>query len=492
MKGLSTLRVRFAVWVGALLLGALAAFGAYVYFNMARSLAAAVDDSLRLSATQALATLNVENGQINFSDSIPEGTAPADLVERGLTIRILSSSGKGLQAFGPYGSAPVEAGSLSAAAAGRPTFWTYMDSGEGDRVRMYTVPILEDSRLVGVLQVAQSLGNVQDTLDRLLTTLLLMIPLVVGLAGWGGYFLAARALAPIDTITRTARRISAEDLSERIQLPATNDEVGRLAATFDAMLARLDESFRRERQFTADASHELRTPLAAMQTILSVIRQERRTPEDYEQALDDLAGEADRLRALTENLLSLARSDVAPATPRGQVDLSALLQDVSDSLRPLAEAKGLTLECTVADGLRMTGDSDGLIRLFVNLLDNAIQFTEHGRVTVSARPHENDTLDVSIADTGCGIAPEHLAHVFDRFFRVDRSRASRGAGLGLAIAMGIARAHGGTIRVSSEVGVGSTFAVLLNGPRVIQQPIASVLSKRTQRRIRPPTRTDGP
>jgi signal transduction histidine kinase len=263
-------------------------------------------------------------------------------------------------------------------------------------------------------------------------------------------------------MTRTARRISAEDLSERIQLPATDDEVGRLAVTFDEMLARLDESFRRERQFTADASHELRTPLAVMQTILSVIRQARRTPEDYEQALDDLAEEADRLRTLTENLLSLARSDTRPAVVRERVDLSALLHDVSDSLRPLAEIKGLTLGCTIPEGLRMTGDSDGLIRLFVNLLDNAIQFTERGRVAVSASQQENDTIRVLVTDTGCGIAPEHLAHIFDRFYRVDRSRASRGAGLGLAIALGIVRAHRGEIEVSSVVGEGTTFSATFN------------------------------
>jgi len=464
MKRIRTLRVRFALWVGGLLLVALAAFSVYVYFNMAHSLSTAVDDSLRLSATQAIATLNVENGQINFSDSIPEGTTPADLVERGLTIRVLSPSGEVLQAFGPYRSAPVDARNLSEAVAGRAAFWTFLDSKVGDNIRIYTVPILDNSHLVGILQVAQSLGNVQDTLDHLLTTLLLVIPLIVGLAGLGGYFLASRALAPIDTMTRTARRISAEDLSERIQLPATNDEVGRLAATFDEMLARLDESFRRERQFMADASHELRTPLAAMQTILSVIRQIRRTPEDYEQALDDLAEEADRLRTLTENLLSLTRSDTRPAVIRERVDLSALLHNVSDSLRPLAETKGLTLECTVPEGFSLIGDSDGLIRLFVNLLDNAIQFTDLGGVTVSAYRQEKDTIQVLVTDTGCGIAPEHLAHIFDRFYRVDKSRASRGTGLGLAIAVGIAHAHGGTIDVSSQVGKETTFSVTLNSP----------------------------
>ena len=464
MKRFKTLRMRFALWVAMLLLAALVVFGVFVYTSLARGLSSAVDNLLRLSASQAIAAINIEDGQINFTDSIPEGASATDLVEHGLTIRILSPKGDVLQAFGPYRAAPVDSSALSAAVEGRSTFGTFTDPQEKDSVRIFTAPIIEDTHLVGIVQVVQDLGDIKDTLGRLLAALLLATPLLVGLAGVGGYFLAARALAPIDTITRTARRISAEDLSARLNLPASDDEVGRLAATFDEMLARLDDSFRRERQFTADASHELRTPLAAMQAILSVIRQERRTPEDYEQALDDLAEETDRLRALTEDLLRLARGDLRQIAARETVDFSTLLRNVSDSLRPLAEAKGLTLEGTIPDGLRMIGDNDGLIRLFVNLLDNAIQFTEHGGITVAASREDNGKLRVTIADTGCGIAEEHLPHIFNRFYRVDRSRTGRGVGLGLAIALEIAHAHGGTIDASSEEGKGTMFVVLLNDP----------------------------
>jgi signal transduction histidine kinase len=233
-----------------------------------------------------------------------------------------------------------------------------------------------------------------------------------------------------------------------------------LASTFDAMLARLDNAFRRERQFTADASHELRTPLAAMQAILSVMREQQRTPEDYERALADLAEEADRLRGLVENLLRLARRGSQSIPSPEQVDLSALLGDVTDALRPLAEAKGLSLSSTIGDGLVLMGDRDSLIRLFVNLLDNAVKYTERGTITVHANL-ANHMLKAAISDTGPGIAPEHLPHIFDRFYRVDTSRASPGTGLGLAIALDIARAHGGTIEVSSLVGVGTSFTVLL-------------------------------
>jgi heavy metal sensor kinase len=464
MKRFKTLRMRFALWVALLLLAVLTFFGAFVYSSLARSLSSAVDDLLRLSASQAIAAVNIENGQINFSDSIPEGTAAADLVEHGLTIRILDLKGNVLQAFGPYRAAKVEPSALTAANAGQTTFGTMIDPQEGDSVRFYTAPIIENNQLVGVVQVAQDLGNVTDTLDRLLVTLLLASPLLVALAGLGGYFLAARALSPIDSMTRTTKRISAENLSARLNFPNTDDEVGRLAATFDDMLARLDDSFHRERQFTADASHELRTPLAAMQAILSVIRQERRTSEDYEQALDDLAEETNRLRALTEDLLQLARGDLRKSAVRETIDLSALLLNVSDSLRPLAEAKGLRLDCTIPEGITLTGDSDGLIRLFVNLLDNAIKFTEKGGITMAASQENNGKLQVTVVDTGCGIAAEHLPHIFNRFYRVDRARTGGGIGLGLAIALEITRSHGGTIDVSSEQDHGTMIVVTLHDP----------------------------
>jgi signal transduction histidine kinase len=284
------------------------------------------------------------------------------------------------------------------------------------------------------------------------------------MAGGGGYFLAARALAPIDKITGTARNMSPDDLSTRLNLPETGDEVGRLAATFDSMLARLDAAFQRERQFTADASHELRTPLAAMQTIIGSTLGRQRAPAEYEQALTDLSQEVEQMRTLTEGLLHLARNDVIRQAAKFEsADLSILLKDVLDSLRPLAEEKGLKLIGNVPDeDLTLMGDSDGLIRLFANLLDNAIKYTTQGCIIASAKRKDDKTLAVAISDTGIGIASEHLPHIFDRFYRVDQSRSTEGIGLGLAIAQDLARAHHGSIAVESEVGKGTTFIVQLS------------------------------
>ena len=456
-----TLRFRFSLWVAALLLAVLAVFSAFVYFNLRRSLLSGIDDTLRLSATQTIATANIQNGQVNFSDNLPDGSTATDLQERGLTIRILSPDGKLLEGFGPFSNLPVSTSGLAAGSRMQPTITTVAVSTESDPVRLYSEPILDNGQLVGVIQVAQSLGNMYDTLSHLLVAILLAAPLLVVVAGIGGYFLAARALNPIDQMTLTAQRISAEDLSARIDLPGTDDEVGRLAVTFDHMIRRLDEAFKRERRFTADASHELRTPLAAMQAIINVIRAERRSPEDYEQALDDLAEETDRLRTLTEDLLKLARSDTNETLEFEEIDLSLLLSDLANSLQPLAEQKGLTLTTDIPERYIITGDGDRLIRLFVNMLDNAIKYTFSGVIRVSLHRSMHDTVEASITDSGQGIPPEDLPHIFERFYRVERARGSRGSGLGLAIAAQIARAHGGDIVVRSKVGEGTTFTVRL-------------------------------
>ncbi|MEN4011402.1 MAG: ATP-binding protein [Bellilinea sp.] len=453
MKRFRTLRARFALWTAGLFLIVLAVFGVYVYVAMARGLYTALDNSLALNASQVIASLNVENGRLIPTDSLAEPPEYASENDQGTIIRVVSLDGKLLQTSGPPVSLPLPEKTNTRS----PSILTWTDPASNDTLRVYSAPVTDNNILLAVAQVARSPDNEQETLQQLLMTLLLGIPMLVAAAGLSGYFLAARALSPIDTITRTARRISAEDLSARLDLPATDDEVGRLAETFDAMLARLDGAFQRERQFTADASHELRTPLAAMEAILSVIREERRSPEDYELALDDLTEETNRLRALTEELLQLARGENRQIAIRQNVDLTTLLQDIGDSLRPLAESKGLALDFAVSDDLTLSGDSDALIRLFVNLLDNAIKYTPQGSITLAAGRGPGGIIKITIADTGMGISAEHLPHIFDRFYRVDKSRTSGGAGLGLAIASEIVRAHRGTIEVTSRLGEGSNF-----------------------------------
>jgi len=451
MKQIKNLRTRFALWTSGLFLIVLVIFGIFVYGSMARGLSTTIDNSLTINASQVAAGLNIDNGKLILSDSLTEDPENADLRGRGFTIRILTPQGKLIQEFGTYHDLPV---SLTQ------SFSNYTDPTSKTTIRIYNQPVYDNNQFVAIVQVAQSLDAIEDTLDRLLYTLLVSVPILVTVAGISGYFLASRALAPIDQITLTARRISAEDLSARLNISTTDDEVGRLTQTLNDMLARLDDSFQRERQFTNDASHELRTPLTATQAILGMIREKRRTPEEYEQAIDDLTEETDRLRTLVENLMRLARGEKRSNNLHEMIDISTLISDVADSLRPLAEIKNLILACDVPEHLKTVGDSDELIRLFVNLLDNAIKYTEHGKISITAQKNAKEIV-INIEDTGIGISPEHLPHIFDRFYRVEESRVTRGAGLGLAIAQEIAIAHHGIIEAHSIRGGGTTFTVRL-------------------------------
>lgn len=460
-----TLRFRFALMTAALLLLTLAGFGAFVYTAMSYGLSASVDEALRLNAAQALTALDVEAGRLELPDSFLAGPQTAALGRRGFVLRILDADGHLLRDFGAYQDLPVPQESITAARSGDAALVTLTDPVTRDAVRLYTVPIIVDGRTAGIYQVGQSLADVRDTLSRLLQALAVGGLGVTLAAGFGAYLLAAGALAPIDRITRTARRISAQDLSARLDLPPTDDEMGRLAATLNEMLARLEDAFAREQRFTADASHELRTPLAAMQTILDVTRERRRTPDEYARALDDLAEETERLARLTASLLFLARSNGQDAFTPQPVDLSTLLADLCDSLRPLAERKGLVLACHLQGGLLVLGSADGLIRVFANLVDNAIKYTGQGHITIQAREGPGGQVEVLLADTGVGIPPEHLPRVFERFYRVDPSRTSQGAGLGLAIAQQIIHAHGGSIALDSAPGLGTTLTVRLPAAR---------------------------
>lgn len=456
-----SLRTRFGLWVAALVLTTLTVFCAYVYIDLGRGLRNSLDDSLRVSASVAASTVSVAHGSLVLGESTPgENSELQVLLGQGDTIKYLDADGSVLAGFGLLENLPTDPTTLTGVRTGSPAFSEISDPARDRDYRVYTVPLLEGQTIVGFVQAMHDLESSRDTLGRLLVTLLIGGALITVGAALVGYLLARRALAPIDTITRTARRISGHDLSARLSPSGTDDEVGRLASTFNEMLDRLDASFQREYRFTADASHELRTPLAAMEAILGVVRSEHRAPAEYEQALDDLAEETTRLRTLVEKLLELARGERPTVMESAPVNISTLVEDVVDALRPLADAKNLSLECRAEPGLTVSGDSDSLIRMFLNLVENAVKFTERGDIIVSACSQSGSVV-VEVTDTGIGIAPDELARIFERFHRADGSRSTSGVGLGLSLARQIAENHGGTLTVRSRHGEGSTFVVKL-------------------------------
>jgi heavy metal sensor kinase len=358
---------------------------------------------------------------------------------------------------------PIDPAVLAVALSGQEVFQTVRV--EDTLIRIYTASVVHGGQIVGVVQEGLSLDDVHQTLAAFRWTLALALPVTLALASVGGLFLASRALHPVDQITRAAQSISAHDLSQRLNLNLPDDELGRLARTFDAMIARLDEAFHRQRRFTADASHELRTPLTIIKGDLSLALARPRDAGYYRRVLAEMDEEVDGMGRLVERLLALARADAeGTSLQRQTTDLSALLADLVEQTRPLAEARALDLVAQIAPDLTATVDPDAVTQVVLNLLDNALKYTASGRVRLSAHPSRSgDKVQIAVSDSGPGIPAEHLPHIFDRFYRVDRARSREfgGAGLGLAIARDLVVAHGGEITVHSVPGEGSTFTVHL-------------------------------
>jgi heavy metal sensor kinase len=285
--------------------------------------------------------------------------------------------------------------------------------------------------------------------------------LLFGLAG--GWWLASRAIRPIDDISATASRISAGDLSQRINANETENELSRLAAVLNSTFARLEAAFSRQRQFTSDASHELRTPVSVILTQIQTTLKSDRSAADYKETLAACQRAAQRMRNLIESLLALARMDAGQenfeTTP---FDLGKTTGECVELVRPLAEARQISLTSELAP-LQCVGDSHRLAQVITNLLTNAINYNhEGGNIRVSAQASNSHAL-VSVADDGPGISREHLPRIFDRFYRVDGARtAAQGrTGLGLAISKAIVEAHAGTIEAESELGNGTKFSIRL-------------------------------
>jgi signal transduction histidine kinase len=283
-----------------------------------------------------------------------------------------------------------------------------------------------------------------------------------------GYWLAGRILRPVQTITRAAREIGATDLHRRLALDRT-DELGELADTFDQMLVRLEAAFERQRQFTADASHELRTPLTIVGVETERALAQARSPEEYRRALAVIQTESSNMNQLVNDLLTLARLEAGAApVPRERLDLGDVILEVVERLAPMAHSQGVTLDVADMPALPVLGDRRALAQMLGNLLENGIRHgTAEGpqvRIDAGCRGAAGgQRAFVRVADNGPGIAPEHLPHVFDRFYRADTARSGRGSGLGLAIAQQITRAHGGEISVRSSrvAGEGCVFEVTL-------------------------------
>jgi heavy metal sensor kinase len=315
-----------------------------------------------------------------------------------------------------------------------------------------------------LIRVGTSTEPAQTALQGLRRQLLLLIPPGVVLVAFVGWQMARRALKPMQNLAAAARRIDIQQLHERLPLYGAEDEIDQLARTFNDTLARLEDAVGQMKQFTASISHELRTPLTALRGEAEVALLSMRSADDYRRVLASQLEEFDRLTRMINQLLTLARAEAGEIRLTDQtVDLSALARSLVDQMEPIAAMKSISLRVTVTDGVLVRGDEHWLERLTLNLLDNAIKFTkEGGQVELSIAGADSRAI-LGVRDSGRGISPEDLPHIFDRFYRAEPSRSKEveGVGLGLALVKWIAERHHGTIEIESSPGRGSYFAVSL-------------------------------
>ncbi|MCJ7545585.1 MAG: heavy metal sensor histidine kinase [Deltaproteobacteria bacterium] len=463
-----TIKFKMTLWYVAILGIILSCFSLFLYFTLADSLYKGVDNKIRtmaeIVASSTRSPLGVGTSMADLDQIMTERFGIRPL---GRFIQILDESGR----IGDRSTnlrdvqIPISVQTMKAASKGVLTFETVQVMGKYP-LRIVTMPITENEKMVGIVQVGSSLEGVEEALHQLLLILLIAVPAALLIASAGGLFLANKALRPVDAITRIARSIGSGDLSQRIRIKRVNDELGRLASTFNEMIAKLEKSFRQVRRFTADASHELKTPLTILRGEVEVGLKKRRGLKEYERILASNLEEINRMSRIVEDLLTLSRADMGELTmEREEIELSALAREVWRDLRLLAKKKRIQLKFMDNGFTRVEGDSLFLRQLILNLTENGLKYTRAGgEVAVRVKgDRDQGVVRLLVTDTGDGIPQKDLKRIFDRFYRVDgaRSRETGGTGLGLSICQWIAQAHKGRIAVESKVGKGSTFTVTL-------------------------------
>ena len=431
-----SIRWRLTFWYAGALAAALVLFGVLIQALLERRLVSEIDEDLADRSARFEAYFLHESAEKrleSLDDELQEFCAalpPRSYVE------LRSAEGNIVFRYGAPGAQPGFTRSLSRRFA----------SGAGARYQ---------------LTVGEPIRAVNHTIGLLRLQLFAMTPLAIAIACIGGWLLSRRALKPLDDMARAAEAISIENLSTRLEVPNTGDELQRFGEVLNKMLARLEGAVGTLSQFVADASHELRTPLALIRANAEIALRRGRSPEAYREVLSGIVADTERMTSLVEDLLFLARSDsaVAPPIEPAPIAIAAALSEAIDAVKHLAAARSVRILSAGDGDAHVTGNRAMLKRMFMALLDNAIKNSREGgeiRIAVERSP---DLLTVSIRDFGRGIDAADLPHIFQRFYRADKSRTGEGYGLGLSIAENIARAHGAEIGVTSAPGEGATFVV---------------------------------
>lgn len=455
-----TLRARLTVWYLLTLALTLALFTALLYAALSRTLYGHHDEELFEQAMDLVGDLT--GGpltEVHTAEVLSHSRAASRFVMLRDSRGELLYRSPVLQFAEP--NVGLHEALIHAATHGarEPQFFTATLERSG-AVRFICVPL--SSSATAYLQLGNPLGDVPSTLRSILGACLGLVPLVLVLTSFGGWMIAKRALAPMRSIDSSLQAIQATDLVRRIDIDPTDEELARHVTTLNQLLDRLDRAFVSLRQFAADVSHQLQTPLTVMQGSVDVALKTESRP-DATGVLADLSEEIRNMSAVLSGLRDLALADASsPIERRESVDLSEAAREAAEIITALGEAKQVTVTSTIEPDVRTQGDTMRLKQVVLNLGDNAVKYTpESGQVTIALSTEGRQAV-LRVADCGIGIDAVHLPHIFDRFYRVDSSRArTGGTGLGLAIVHRIVEVHGGTVDVESQAGAGSAFTVRL-------------------------------
>jgi heavy metal sensor kinase len=335
--------------------------------------------------------------------------------------------------------------------------------------RIISTPVYRDGRLIEIIQLGTELHYVKRNLSHFRDNILIALPIIFVLGTLGGWILARRSLSPIGYIAAKAQSITSQNLSERLTPRGTGDEMDDLIRTINEMISRLESSFKRMAEFTADASHELKTPICAMRGEAEVLLFKERKAEEYQEGLANFIEQFDHLNQMINDLILLSKVDSTEvALKMAPLRLDLLVKDLCNFFQILAEQKNIALETGTLEEVTVIGDKVRLQQLFTNLIDNAIKYTSRGAIRMTVEKKEG-AVAVKVVDTGMGIPEGEREKIFKRFYRMDksRSRETGGVGLGLSIAQWIAHAHQGRIEVDSGINQGSTFTVYLPLQRTV-------------------------
>lgn len=454
---------RLTIWYGVVLSLILVIFASGIFIYFRNSLQDSIDAKIR-SIGEVLSSSMTETHNTsvfgNFERYLENvlGRKP-----KGKFIQIMDTSGRiGAKMSDIEGETlPTSFNALERAMRGEIVYETIERTKP--RLRMVTIPIMENKKVTSVVQVGTSLEDFDETIKKLLLIMIISIPTSISVTIVVGYFMAKKALRPVDQIRRAAIKISSSNLDEKIDIVGRRDELGRLAETFNAMIGRLKDAFQRVNQFSIDVSHELKTPLTILKGETEVVLRKEREKADYQKLLLSNLEEIDRMSCIIDDLLLLSKADTKKIKlDIEEVALRDLIMDVCLNMKVVADKKEVELQASELEDVRLKGDELKLRRMLLNVVENGIKYSHSGgKVTVSS--YVNDGYaQIDVKDEGVGISKEDIKFVFDRFYRADRSRKRvSGSGLGLSISRWIAEAHKGSIEVKSQPAQGSMFTIKL-------------------------------